>query len=33
MSRFRLAADWIVPPVIFPLFPVLLVFAAVVLRG
>ena len=32
MSRFRLS-DWIVPPVIFPLFPVLLVFAAVVLRG
>jgi hypothetical protein len=33
MSRSRLAADWIVSPVIFLLFPVLQVFAAVVPRG
>jgi hypothetical protein len=32
MSRFRLA-EWIVPPVIVPLFLLLLVFAAAVLRG
>lgn len=32
MSRFRLA-DWIVPPVIVPLFLLLLVLAAAVLHG
>jgi hypothetical protein len=32
MSPFRLA-DWFVPPVIVPLFLLLLVFAAAVLHG
>lgn len=32
MSRFR-ASEWIVPPVIVPLFLLLLVFAAAVLNG
>jgi hypothetical protein len=32
MSRFRLT-DWIVPPVIVPLFLGLLILAAAVLRG
>lgn len=32
MSRFRLA-DWIVPPVIVPLFLLLLVSAAAILHG
>lgn len=32
MSRFRLA-DWIVPPVIVPLFLLLLVLAAAILHG
>jgi hypothetical protein len=32
LSQFRLA-DWIVPPVIVPLFLLLLVLAAAVLRG
>lgn len=32
MSRFRLA-DWIVPPVIVPLFLLLLVFAAAIVHG
>jgi hypothetical protein len=32
MSRFRLT-DWIVPPVMVPLFLGLLVLAAAVLRG
>jgi len=32
MSRFRLA-DWIVPPVIVPLFLLILITAAALLRG
>lgn len=32
MSRFRLV-DWIVPPVIVPLFLLFLVFVAAVLHG
>jgi hypothetical protein len=32
LSQFRLA-DWIVPPVIVPLFLLLLVLAVAVLRG
>lgn len=32
MSRFRLA-DWLVPPVIVPLFLGLLILAAAVVRG
>lgn len=32
MSRFR-ASEWIVPPVIVPLFLLLLVFAAALLNG
>jgi hypothetical protein len=32
LSQFRLA-DWIVPPVIVPLFLLLLVLAAVILHG
>lgn len=32
MSRFR-ASEWIVPPVIVPLFLLLLVCAAVILNG
>lgn len=32
MSRFR-PADWLVPPVIMPLFLGLLILAAAILRG
>lgn len=32
MSRFR-ASEWMVPPVIVPLFLLLLVFAAALLNG